>query len=183
MVELPGLFQHGPAEAMYGRGAVLSDDGVYRYRLWRIWDDDRAPTAFLMLNPSTADAERDDPTLRRCVAFARLWGAGGGVVLVNLFAFRATSPDELARAHREGRDVRGAERDEHLRKVFSVADVVVCAWGAHPLADDETVRSVLALIPSEIEVCCLGRTAAGAPRHPLYLRADTAREPFGGNDG
>lgn len=54
--EQPGLFQHGPAEAMHGRGAVLSDDGVYRYRLWRIWDRDRLPTTFVMLNPSTADA-------------------------------------------------------------------------------------------------------------------------------
>lgn len=173
---VPGLFRHGEAEAMHGRGALLSGDGVYRFRLWRIWDDDLLPTAFLMLNPSTADATEDDPTLRRCMAFARSWGAGG-VVLVNLFAFRATDPKALSVAHGSGVDVRGADRDEHLRRVFSVADTVVCGWGAHPLAAAEAPR-VLALVPRGVEVSCLGRTASGAPRHPLYLRADTARVPY-----
>lgn len=181
MAEIPGLFQHGDAEAMHSRGAVLSGDGVYRYRLWRVWDDDLAPTAFLMLNPSTADADRDDPTLRRCMGYARSWGAGG-VVLVNLFAFRATDPADLVRAQRVGRDVAGPARDEHLRRVFSVADVVVCGWGAHPLAAAEAPR-VLALVPQGVEVSCLGRTKDGAPRHPLYLRADAARVPFGGGHG
>jgi hypothetical protein len=85
---------------MYGRGAVLSDDGVYRYRLWRIWDDDRAPTAFLMLNPSTADATVDDPTLRRCIAFARRWGAGGGVVREGLAAVVEAAAEEYGQRYK-----------------------------------------------------------------------------------
>lgn len=76
MADTPGYFRHSGGEAMFGNGAALSPDGVYRYRLWRIWDDDLAPTAFVMLNPSTADAMQDDPTIRRCMSFARSWGAG-----------------------------------------------------------------------------------------------------------
>ncbi len=176
MTDQLGLFQHGPAEAMYGIGAVLSDDGVYRYRLWRIWDQDLAPTAFVMLNPSTADATVDDPTIRRCMGFARSWGAGG-IVVVNLFAYRATDPADLVRALRARHHIRGPERDAHLRAVFSVVDTVVCAWGAHHLAE-AVAPEVLGLVPKGIQVSCLGRTKEGHPRHPLYLAATTRREPF-----
>lgn len=173
----PGLFEHGTASAMHGRGAVLSADGVYRYRLWRIWDRDRHPTAFVMLNPSTADADLDDPTIRRCVGFARSWGAGG-IVVVNLFAFRATDPADLARSGAGGVDLAGADRDLHLQEVFGVVDSVVCAWGACPVVRSEHVRAVLSLIPASVEVTCLGRTKEGHPRHPLYLAASTARTAF-----
>ena len=179
MSEQFNLFQHGGAESMHGRGAVLSDDGLYRYRLWRIWDHDRAPTCWVMLNPSTADATADDPTLRKCVGFTKRWG-GGGVILVNLFAWRATDPADLERAHRGGRDVRGPDRDAHIRLALSVCDVVVCAWGAHTLAAS-VAPEVLALIPSGLEVCCLGRSNNHQPRHPLMLGYDTSRRPFGGS--
>jgi hypothetical protein len=177
----PGYFKHGPAEAMYGRGAILSPDDLYRYRLWRIWDDDRAPTAFLMLNPSTADATLDDPTIRRCVGFAKRWGSGG-IVVVNLFARRATDPAELLEHDRA--DVVGPDNDEHLRAVFRTVDSVVCAWGAHPVVRRNRVGEVLSLIPPGVEVSCLGTTKDGHPKHPLYLRADTERVPFrGGSNG
>jgi hypothetical protein len=166
---------------MYGRGAIFSPCGTYRYRLWRVWDHDRHPMAVVMLNPSTADAMVDDPTIRRCMAFARRDGAGG-IVVVNLFAFRATDPKVLTAAHRKGVDVRGPERNGHLRDAFAVADVVLCAWGAHPLAA-EAASEVLALVPPHLEACCLGRTRDGYPRHPLYLAADTPREPYGGHRG
>lgn len=178
MIETPGLFTHAHGEAMYGSGAVLSACQRYRYRLWRVWDHDLAPTAFVMLNPSTADATADDPTIRRCTAFARRWGAGG-IVVVNLFAFRATDPEALVEAHASGVDVVGPDAERHLDAVFSVADVVVCAWGAHPLATPSRVAQVLSRIPRETEVTCLGRTKGGAPRHPLYLRRDSARETYG----
>lgn len=171
------LFTHASGEAMYGRGAVLSECTRYRYRLWRIWDDDLAPTAFVMLNPSTADASADDPTIRRCVGFAKRWGAGG-IVVVNLFAFRATDPEKLVEAHANGVDVVGPEAAHHLDAVFSVADVVVCAWGAHPIAGPARIAHVLGRIPRSTEVVCLGKTQGGAPRHPLYLRKDSARVLF-----
>jgi hypothetical protein len=173
----PGLFHHGPAEAMFDRGAILSPDGLYRYRLWRIWDSDLAPAAFVMLNPSTADATQDDPTIRRCMGFARSWGSGG-IVVVNLFAWRATDPDALFAPAAHGNGNVGPENDAHLRKVFSVVDSVICAWGAHPLAERRG-RDVLSLVPPGVEVSCLGLTKGGAPKHPLYLRSDTARVPFG----
>ncbi|TMF61888.1 MAG: DUF1643 domain-containing protein, partial [Chloroflexi bacterium] len=69
------------------RGATFSADRRYRYRLWRRWDGARPVVAFVMLNPSTADARRDDPTIRRCIGFAKSWGFGG-VEVVNLFAYR-----------------------------------------------------------------------------------------------
>ena len=177
MADQPGLFAHGPAEAMHGRGAVLSADGVYRYRLWRVWDPDRLPTAFVMLNPSTADASADDPTIRRCAGFARSWGAGG-IVVANLFAFRATDPADLARAQAIGVDVAGPDRDAHLRAAFSPVDSVVCAWGACSLVRPELVRHLFSLIPAGIEVTCLGTTKHGQPKHPLYLAASTKRVAF-----
>lgn len=187
VAEQIGRFQHGPAEAMYDRGAILSNDGTYRYRLWRIWDDDLAPCAFVMLNPSTADAAQDDPTIRRCIGFARAWGSGG-IVVVNLFAARATDPTELVRLEARGIDLVGRPAaDEHIRKALAVTDVVVCAWGktlgtwGKRWRDALDARSaeVLAMVPQGVEVCSLGVTAGGHPRHPLYLRADTPREPFG----
>lgn len=176
MSEQHGLFRHGPAEAMHNRGAVLSPDGVYRYRLWRIWDADRHPTAFVMLNPSTADASVDDPTIRRCMGFARSWGAGG-IVVVNLHAYRATDPRDLMAAAGRGVDVIGPDNDAHVRAVFSVVDSVVFAWGAATLGPG-VARRVREALPPGVEVSCLGVTKHGHPRHPLYLAANTARVVF-----
>ncbi len=94
-------------------GAVLSADGVYRYRLWRTWDASKPTLAFLMLNPSTADATEDDPTIRRCLGFAKEWGYGS-LVVVNLFALRSPNPDAL----RENDDPVGPENGEHLQIVW-----------------------------------------------------------------
>lgn len=166
----PFRLESAPAEE---RGAILSDDGVYRYRLWRRWNPTRPSTAFVMLNPSTADAQVDDPTLRRCVAFARAWG-DGGVELVNLHAFRTPNPRELAEAAARGVDVVGPDNDAHVRAVFAVVHRVVFAWGATRLAPG-VARRVRDALPPGLEVCCLGVTAHGHPRHPLYLAAETPR--------
>lgn len=157
-------------------GAVVSPCGRYRYRLWRSWDASKRPAVFVMLNPSTADAHADDPTIRRCLGFARGWGAGG-LVVVNLYAWRATDPRRLVEARRAGADIQGAERDAHLRVAFAQADVVVAAWGAHALAQD-AARDVLAQVPEGVQIECLGVTREGFPKHPLYLAAATPREPF-----
>ena len=79
------------------KGAHFSTCRRYRYRLWRIWDENKPFVLFICLNPSTADENEDDPTIRRCVRFARDWDYGG-MVMVNLFAFRATDPSELYNA-------------------------------------------------------------------------------------
>lgn len=126
-----------------------------------------------MLNPNNADAIRDDPTIRRCIGFARRWGFGS-VDVVNLFAYRTVDPRRLARL----RDPIGPENDRHLARALRDADLVVCAWGATPLAHARAagLRKLLA----RRATLCLGRTKRGAPRHPLYLRADTALRPFSG---
>lgn len=145
-------------------GATFSRDRRYRYRLWRIWDRSLGIVAFVMLNPSTADATRDDPTIRRCVAFARRWGYGG-VEVVNLFGLRATEPRDLCRA----RDAVGPANDRYLRRVGRRASLVVIAWGVNGAIRGRTVRRLIGLAGAR----CLGTTRSGEPRHPLYVRSDT----------
>ena len=149
--------------------AVLSDCGAYRYRLGRDWGDG-PHDVWVMLNPSTADATADDPTIRRCVGFSRRWGAGG-LTVVNLYALRATDPAELARHA----DPVGPDNDEHVRDVVLEAyrdgGRIVCAWGAHPFAAPRALNVAEGL--RGLDALCLGMTASGAPRHPLYVRGET----------
>ena len=151
-------------------GATFSADRRYRYRLWREWDRSRAVVAFVMLNPSTADASRDDPTIRRCIGFARAWGFGG-VEVANLFALRATDPRDL----RGVPDPVGPRNARSLKAALAHASLVVVAWGADPFARHVRLPRALS---SHRRLRCLGRTGAGAPRHPLYLRAGARLVPF-----
>ena len=152
-------------------GAVFSRDRRYRYRLWRRWDRARPLVAFVMLNPSTADGRCDDPTIRRCVAFARSWGFGGAEI-VNLFAYRATDPRALLRVH----DPVGRRNGRYLRSAVFRAALVVAAWGANTLVGHERAAALAALSPRRPR--CLGVTRDGHPRHPLYLRSDVRPQPF-----
>lgn len=153
--------------------AVFDDTGRYRYRLGRRWSPG-ARVAFVMLNPNAADATRDDPTIRRCVGFARRWGYGA-VDVVNLFGLRARDPRALARAG----DPIGPDNDRHLRAAVGRADLVVCAWGAAAIARSRSVELAALLTASDPR--CLGLTRAGAPRHPLYLRRDARLRRFSGS--
>lgn len=159
--------------------ATISDDGVYRYRLTRaLGPPHKAPrvpspfgfcgtACFVMLNPSIADAEADDATIRRCVGFARSWGCVA-LVVVNLYALRATDPRELKTAT----DPVGPCNARMLRSTALAYKHLVCAWGAR--AELERVNEFAELArQSGAELWCLGTTGAGAPRHPLRLRADT----------
>jgi len=159
---------------MVTMNAQLSSCGSYRYELARCWDPCAPPLTFIMLNPSTADASADDPTIRRCMGFARREGLGG-IVVVNLYAYRATFPvDMLAAA-----DPVGSANDAHLVAALASARrqdaPVVAAWGAK--ANPDRVRQVCALEGFE-GVLCLGVTNAGHPRHPLYVPADTPFTPW-----
>lgn len=154
-----------------GRGAVFSPGRIYRYALWRKWGEGRL-VGFVGLNPSTADEELNDPTITRCANFAKLWG-GTGLVMLNLFAYRATDPKELLRQTYPN----GADADDAVRRYAAACDFVVAAWGAHSLPRyPDRDREVMALITRP--TYCLGTTKTGRPRHPLYLRSDTPREPF-----
>lgn len=150
-------------------GAEFSADRVYRYTLWRIWDASRAPIAFIGLNPSTADERRDDPTVRRCIGFAKLWGAGG-LVMLNAFSVRSTDPRPLYTLA----EPVGPDNDARLVFYAGVCSLVVAAWGVHGAIRDRG-RQVAALVP---HLQSLGVTKAGHPRHPLYLRATTLPRPF-----
>jgi hypothetical protein len=146
----------------------------FRYSLERDWDADRPRICFCLLNPSVADATILDPTLRRCVAFSKLWGFGR-MTIVNLFALRSTDPRALTTT---AGDVVGFENDAAILQAAREADTVLAGWGVHGklFRRDQAVMSLLA--NAGLEVYCLGRTNAGAPRHPLYLAAKTKLERF-----
>ena len=120
------------------------------------------------INPSTADADSDDPTIRRCRAFAASSNCGR-LVVVNLFAFRATKPSELKRAA----DPIGPHNDLYLTNAARRASIIVCAWGIHGgfLGRDKAVRTLVSAIGRYFH---LGLTRDGHPRHPLYVPSATA---------
>lgn len=143
--------------------AVISDCSNYRYVLER--EKGSNPLVFLMLNPSTADASLDDPTIRRCRRFAFDNGYTG-IVVVNLFAFRATKPKDLFSAN----DPVGPLNELYISEQTIQKDVC-CAWGANAPTDRvQAVKNVLAY--SDANTLCLGVTKNGSPRHPLYVKAD-----------
>lgn len=144
------------------RSATLSPCRVYRYALWRRWG--RGPYAmFIGLNPSTADETNDDPTIRRCIGFARAWGYGA-LCMANLFAFRATQPADMKKAV----EPVGWENDHALQTLARGAGVVVAAWGAHGTYKGRD-QSVRLLVP---DLHYLRLTKDGHPGHPLYLPAN-----------
>lgn len=147
--------------------AVIDETQMYRYSLSRKWADGEQVT-WIMLNPSTADALIDDPTIRRCIAFSKSWGYGG-LHVVNIFAFRATNPKAL----RSAVDPFGPS---NARYVFEAMrnEQRVAAWGCSPLPVPTIIQSLLA----EYRMMCLGKTKEGHPRHPLYVRGDTVLQPF-----
>jgi hypothetical protein len=146
-------------------GAAFSEDRTYRYMLARAWDPNLSScAAFVGLNPSTADENVDDATVRRLMGFARSWGYGA-LVLVNLFAFRATDP----RAMRRASDPIGVDNDRHILKYAGDASIVVACWGAHGshLGRNAAVAKLLKDRP----IFALRETKTGEPMHPLYLPA------------
>ena len=162
--------------------ATISECGVFRYRLGRVWDDALPRVCFVMVNPSTADASQDDPTIKRCIGFTRSWGTAeggpfGGFDVVNLFAFRSKDVADLKSA----RDPIGPLNDQAITEAAMFAGLVVCAWGAKAkipkrFADRpwQVTRNVLKGIPLR----CLGRTKCASPSHPLMLAGDLKPVPF-----
>lgn len=149
--------------------AVISDCGKYRYSLSRVWDENKPRVLFIMLNPSTADAEKNDPTITRCIGFAKDWGYGG-LYVVNLFSLRATNPKDLLAAH----FVVGVENEKWFRRMSALAHLVVCAWGNSPIVNklqkrlDHTWKP-LSWIDKSKPLHYLELSNDGTPKHPLYL--------------
>lgn len=148
------------------RDAVLSPCKRYRYRLTR---GAGRLLAFVMLNPSTADAEQDDPTIRRCLGFAAREGFDG-IEVCNVYAWRATDPRELMHAPNPFRD-----NDDHLLSLAVRHNLIVCAWGSKAMPSHvEHVRRTLSANRGGhvARLVCLGVNKDGSPKHPLYVRGD-----------
>jgi len=153
--------------------AVISECGQYRYLLRRTWDHAKPRALLIMLNPSTADARKDDATIRSCVRL--LSGLGyGSMEVVNLFAFRATKPDELAKQA----DPIGPKNLDVIEAAIGRCDVAICAWGAYPPARQHAAEPLNAIRSRRPAVYCFGKTQAGAPKHPLYIKSGTSLEVY-----
>jgi hypothetical protein len=151
-------------------GAYISDCSLYRYTLSRRWDKDLDMVCWVMLNPSTADADQDDPTIRRCVGFTKQWGCGG-MLVVNLYALRSTDPYALWQAE----DPIGPENDMSIIACAAKCWRVMLAWGTQ--ADPDRASHVVKLL-KPYPLYCLGLTQRGQPRHPLYVKADQVPVEF-----
>ena len=159
-------------------GAKFSEDGKYRYELTRVWDDRQPLVIWIMLNPSTADAMKDDATIRRCIGFAKRWGFGG-IVVLNLFAYRSTNPSKLLKV----KDPVGPDNDSFIlkwcRPEFGahLRTKIVFAWGDNAiLKKTKRIHGVHYIVKdAAIPLCVsiLGRTQNGQPRHPVRLSYKT----------
>jgi hypothetical protein len=164
--------------APMNKSAVLSGDGVYRYSLTRSWAVGKH-VLFIMFNPSTADGETDDHTIRKCIGFAKEWGFAG-IVVVNLFALRSRHPHDIA-LHSD--DPVGEANDAHIRaRVKSrTTGIVVCAWGckAHMKGWKDRPSQVVRMIAKcKRTPLCLGKSKDGTPRHPLMLAYGTPLQNY-----
>lgn len=162
-----------------GRDAVLSEDKVYRYWLQRRNNHGIGWVVFCLLNPSTADAERADPTMRRCQEFSVRENAAG-FIIVNLFAARSTDPDELL----ELDDPVGPRNEDYLRYACDIAkekgSMLIAGWGAHSLALARDQWAMKIFKQQGVTPLCLGMAKGGAPRHPLYIAGETELEEYHG---
>ena len=144
--------------------AVLSDDRLYRYFLCRdVGGEKIAGTClFIMLNPSTADEQTNDATIRKCIGFARLWGFTR-LEVVNLYAYRATNPRRLFEVYAPI----GDDNDQQILDAANRAKRIVCAWGNHGAVRGREIRGRLE--DAHIPISVLGLTKRGEPKHPLYV--------------
>jgi hypothetical protein len=176
-----GLVTDGSAESW----AVFSPDRCYRYLLARFWEDyftsdpwqqSNAPLmTFVMLNPSVADAAADDPTIRRCLGFAKREHCGG-IIVVNLFALISTDPAALLRAQYPVGPVNLEVLEWAL--LAPMHGIAVAAWGALSRTLHHASQRSRATVRMRRRMRCLGTTKAGHPRHPLYLRGDAPLQEF-----
>lgn len=166
-----------PDDQIEKDATIRGEHDEYRYDLTRIWDRRLPICVFTMLNPSTADGKTDDATIRKCMRFAFLWGYGG-IIVVNLFAYRATKPAVLRPLAFEV--AVGPLNDDYIEAAIDSAECVVCAWGSQKFAEPRALvvtamlRRVCLLTTPE----CLRVAQSGAPWHPLYVPYSTELIPF-----
>ena len=152
------------------KGAMLSDCNKYRYSLWRIWDKEKPIFTFIGLNPSTADHIEDDRTITRCINFAKSWG-GGGIYMANLFAYRATNPQEMMSQE----DPIGPDNDAYLNQLATESQKLIACWG-NDGAFNERSTFVKQLLKDKLYYLKLNKS--GEPGHPLYIHSSTQIKAF-----
>jgi hypothetical protein len=156
--------------------ALFSENRRLRFWLLREWDASLPKVAFIGLNPSIADEERNDPTIRREIGFAESWGRGG-VLALNLYAFCATVPADMWRAEKRGTDIVGGPQNwvDALKGYVKDqgCDLVIAAWGAHGKRRGDHVAMHWGL-----GLTCLALNGDGTPKHPLYLKGDLVPVPY-----
>ena len=160
------------------KSAVISPDGVYRYRLERRWDElvsKKFTVCWIMLNPSVADATKDDPTIRKCMGFSQRWGYGG-MIVVNLYAYRATSPQDLALAIAL-REAMGPMNVNAVGLALDDCDRAIVAWGSNAPSPPREILKVLKYHQRNIE-CFRPLTKNGQPPHPLMLPYSTLTDEW-----
>jgi hypothetical protein len=153
--------------------AIFSDRKRYRYVLSREWPAGKGLCLFILLNPSTADAETNDPTTRRCIGYAQRWGFSA-LNIVNLFALRATDPERLYRA----RDPVGPDNNRWILERLRAADLVVCGWGNHGAHRARDARVLMLIKSSGKEPHALGLTRNSRPVHPLRQPKSALPKPL-----
>ncbi|MEQ4693687.1 MULTISPECIES: DUF1643 domain-containing protein [Providencia] len=147
------------------KSAYISKDELYRYDLWRIWDNTKPSIMFIGLNPSYADHEINDNTITRCINFSRMWGYGG-LCMCNLFAYRATKPTEMFKAL----DPIGSDNDAILLSHAEKVDKIVASWGNHGRFKGRSAE-IKSLLSNKLYYLELNKT--GEPKHPLYIHSET----------
>lgn len=151
-------------------GATFSECGRYRRTLWRRWGQSDGLALFIGMNPSTADGDVDDPTVRREILFAQRWGFNG-LMKCNIGDYRATDPRHLPA---DPAAACTAANIEEIQRQARVADLIVMAHGVPPAPLLQPAREIPAIIERLGQgMWCLGTTKAGWPRHPLYVKRDT----------
>jgi hypothetical protein len=143
------------------KGAVISECGRYRFQLWRIWDETKPLVLWIMHNPSTADENYDDPTIRRVISFSKSWGYGG-VYVGNLFPYRSTNPDQLLK--KDFSEICPAENISHTYRMKSLCQEYILAYG-NPIIKDFSPNFF------DDDWKALKVTKDGNPCHPLYLKS------------
>jgi hypothetical protein len=161
--------------SMIESDARFSDCERYRYLLRRVWDRNKPRVLIVMLNPSTANARTDDPTVLACIRQCRALGYGS-FEIVNLFALKSTDP----RALKSAPDPVGPQNDDVIEAAVHRCDLVICAWGAHPFAGPRARHVTGMLRRHRAALFCFGITKGNAPRHPLYTASGSPLVIFSG---
>ena len=154
-------------------GALFGDKQRFRYALWRIWDKQKDRLLFIGLNPSRAGELKDDPTIRRMINYAKLWGFGG-LFVGNLFSIVSANPAVLF--VEPPPELPGGPNDRAIKRMRELTSTVVVGWGRLGKYAGTRTAEVLKLVGSP--VYSLGKTKDGEPSHPLYLRSSLLMTPY-----